>query len=159
MRRPLLTVLSALTLAAAPVAVACGDDDGDGISTDDVEDSVEDLGEEVGETANQAQARTLAEQIRTFLANSDTAADEGLRSVTAIEEAIDSLPGDPDVTGVEDTSDDGLDDDGRIQVNVSDSAACVILPEADDDSTQTESDDEGGVTDRLGEIDVEGGEC
>lgn len=157
MRRPVLTVLSALSLAVAPVAIACGDDDDGGIDTDEVQESVEDFGEDAGETANEAQARATAEALRAALANSDTAADEGLRSIDAIEEAIDSLPGDPDITEVEDGTGDGMDDDGRVQVNVSDSAACMIIPDTADDSTQDDGDD--GTTERMGDIDVEGGEC
>jgi hypothetical protein len=149
-------VLSALSLAAAPVAIACGDDDS-GIDTDEVQESVEDVAEEAGETADEAQARATAEALRAALANSDIGADEGLRSIDAIEEAIDSLPGDPDISGVEDGSGDGMDDDGRVQVDVDDAAACMIIPDAADDSTQDDGDD--GTTERMGDIDVEGGEC
>lgn len=163
-----IAALIALTLVLAPVAVACGDDDTD-------------VSEEVGELTDDAQARAAAEGLRAALADNDTAVEEGLRSITAINQAIDSVPGDPEFTGVEDTTGDGLDDDGDVQVTVGEGRACVSIAEGEpgeatgtnrtgddepagddttsDDTATDEDDGIGDSIDRLGEIDVTGGEC
>ena len=98
-----------------------------------------------------------AEALRASLSSNDTAAEDGLRSVAALQEVADDLPGDPEVTGIEDGDGDGLDDDGKVQVDQDDASACVTLPEAGDDSTQEGEDDD--ATDAMGDIEVEGGAC
>jgi hypothetical protein len=142
MRRSFLSLI--VFFVFAPFLVACGDDDTD-------------VGEEITETTDEAAARAAAEGLRTSLAGNDTAAEEGLRSITAINEAIDSVPGDPEFTGVEDTTGDGFIDDGDIEVMVGDSYACVSIPE--DDPAEDEDNGVGETVDRAGEIDVSGGRC
>ncbi len=160
-KRALPTLFVALALVVAPAA--CSDDDTDD-ARQEVEDAAEsaeenagDLADEAGQAADEGQARVTAEALRTAVSSNDTAAEEGLRSVAALQEAADSLPGDPEVTGITDGDGDGLDDDGKVQVDQDDSSACLTLPEAADDSTQ-EGDDDGTV-DAMGDIEVEGGAC
>lgn len=158
MRRRSIALI-ALVLALVSMAAACGDDDTD-------------VGEEVGERTDEVQARAAAEALRVALADSDIAVEEGLRSITAVNEAIDSVPGDPEITGVEDTTGDGFDDDGDVQVTVGEAHACVRIAEGEtavdgngsrDEKTDDEAtDDDDGIgdsADRLGEIDVSGGRC
>jgi hypothetical protein len=98
--------------------------------------------DEAQEKAKEAGARTSAEGLRVSLKAQDT--DDvtgGVRSVEALREAADDLPGDVDVTGIADRDGDGVDDDGIVEVKVDDEFACVTLPESGDD------------------IDVSGGRC
>lgn len=108
---------------------------------DEAGDNFEDGVDEVGTKADEAAARAAAEELRTRMKANDTANDEGIRSIAALEESAEDLTGDPDVTGIEDTDGDGLDDDGKVQVDVGDSSACLTLPEEGEDTS------------------VEGGEC
>ncbi len=57
--------------------------------------------------------------------------------MAAIDEAVADLPGDPEVTGVEDGDGDGLDDDGKVGVTVDDEQACLTLPEEGEDTEVT----------------------
>ena len=47
-----------------------------------------------------------------------------------INDTIADLPGDADFTGVDDSDGDGKDDDGKVQANVNEHAACLRI-EAD----------------------------
>lgn len=126
-----LVPLAALALLAGG---ACGDDDAD--------DTVEDIEEGVEERTGQAGARAAAEAFRVSLRAQDTDdEDGGVRQIEALRDAADDVPGDPDITGIEDETGDGIDDDGYVQVDVGDESACVTLPETGN------------------EIDVSGGAC
>jgi hypothetical protein len=57
-----------------------------------------------------------------------TAVDE-LESITS------DLPGDPEITGIEDTDGDGNDDDGALQITVDDASACVKVAGSEVDVT------------------------
>jgi hypothetical protein len=120
--RTILTAVAALGL----LGVACGDDDG---------------AEDVEETVEQAQARAAAEWMRGDLLGRDLRSDEHLRDVSVLEDSAENIPGSPDVTGIDDTTGDGRDDDGNVEIVVGDEAACVRVSE-DGDS-----------------VDVEGGTC
>ncbi len=135
MRRSAVTALLAV-LALLPLATGCSSD-----TADDAKSAVESAKDDAAETVDDASARGQAEALRASLKGNDTADEEGVRSVAAIRQAAEDLPGDPEVTGVEDGDGDGLDDDGKVQITVGGSSACVSLPETG------------------GEIDVSGGEC
>jgi hypothetical protein len=109
-RRTLAAAVAALALLAAG---ACGDDDGD-------RDQFEQLAENAG-------ARSVAEALRVSLQAQDLRDDQHVDDVATIEAAVDDLPGDPDVSGIEDGDGDGRDDDGKIGVRVNDEAACVTV--------------------------------
>lgn len=136
-------------LLAAP---ACSDDTNDKVSDaadsvgSDVSDAADSAGADLGDAASDIRedaedgagavgARTQAEALRASLKGNDTANADGVRSVAAINEAATDLPGDVEVTGVDDTDGDGLDDDGRVQVDQGDQSACVILPAEGEDTT------------------------
>ena len=138
-RSRLLAPAFALTLLLG--ASACSDDTNDKVSDaadsvgSDVSDAAGDIREDAEDGAGAVGARTQAEALRASLKGNDTADAEGVRSVAAINEAATDLPGDVEVTGVEDTDGDGLDDDGRVQVDQGDQSACVILPAEGEDTT------------------------
>lgn len=135
MRRSAVTALLA-TLLLLVFAAGCSSDD-----VDDARETVESARDDAAEAIDETAARGQAEGLRAGLKVSDVADEEGVRSVSAIEEAAADLPGDPEVTGIDDGDGDGLDDDGKVQVTVDGSSACVSLPETGED------------------IDVTGGEC
>lgn len=138
-RSRLLAPAFALTLLLG--ASACSDDTNDKVSDaadsvgSDVSDAAGDIREDAEDGAGAVGARTQAEALRASLKGNDTADAEGVRSVAAINEAATDLPGDVEVTGVDDTDGDGLDDDGRVQVDQGDQSACVILPAEGEDTT------------------------
>lgn len=101
---------------------------------DDIKDGADDAGDALGTKTDEAAARAAAEELRTRMKNNDTADEEGIRSVAALTEEAANLTGDPEVTGIEDGDGDGLDDDGKVQVNVGDSSACLTLPEDGEDT-------------------------
>jgi hypothetical protein len=102
-------------------------------------DEAEDAIEEVQEKAREAGARGAAEAFRVSLkAEYD---DDSLRNVKTLQAAADNLPGDPDIRGIDDEDGDGVDDDGYVQLNVSEQSACIKLPKSGDN------------------VDVNGGAC
>lgn len=126
--------LAALAISAALIsgAAACSSDD-----QQDAKDTATSIRDEAAETADAAGARATAEALRASLKANGTADEEGIRSVDAIEQAAEDLPGDPDITGIDDEDGDGLDDDGKVQVQVDDTYACLSLPESGEDTEVT----------------------
>lgn len=118
--------LAALPLVAAIALAGCGKDN----------DEDNSRAEEVTESAG---ARVLAEAIRVTLVADGNHDDR--RTVEALEEAVSDIPGDPEVTGIEDDDGDGRDDDGEVVIHVDDEVACLTV------------DDDGK------DVDVTGGEC
>ena len=54
--------------------------------------------------------------------------------MAAIGESAVDVAGDPEVAGAADADGDGLDDDGKVQVNVGGASACLTLPATGDDT-------------------------
>jgi hypothetical protein len=79
--------------------------------------------------ADSAGARSVAEALRVSLLAQDLRDDQHVDDVAVIQAAVRDLPGDPEVSGVEDANGDGRDDDGKIQVRVDDEASCVTVHE------------------------------
>jgi hypothetical protein len=131
-RRWRLVPVAAVMAAAALLVGACGDDE-DGDAGGEIE-------REAGDLVEGAGARAVAEALRATLVSEDLGATEHALDIPVIQEAVADLPGSPDVTGIEDADGDGQDDDGRIQVEVEDEAACIDIAE-------------------NGETDVSGGAC
>jgi hypothetical protein len=102
-------------------------------------DEAEEAVEEVQEKAGEAGARGAAEGFRVSLKTEYD--DDSLRNVKTLQAAADNLPGDPDIRGIDDADGDDVDDDGYVQVNVSDESACVKVPKSGDN------------------VDVNGGAC
>lgn len=136
-----LAPLAIAALVLVPFAAACSEETQDNARDtvesleDDARENAGTLVDEVEEGADEAGARAAAEELRARVEANDTADAEGLRSMAAIEESAKDLVGDPEVEGIEDTTGDGLDDDGKIQVNVGEASACLTLPESGDDAT------------------------
>jgi hypothetical protein len=112
-RRRLAALGLVLTVGLATVAGACSDEDRDDFES----------------VADSAGARSVAEALRVSLLAQDLHDDQHVDDVAIIQDAVRDLPGDPEVSGVEDANGDGRDDDGRIQVRVDDEAACVTVHE------------------------------
>ena len=74
---------------------------------------------------NQVGARAAAEAVRAQLKAADLKNGESVRDMKRLNDAIDRLPGDPTVTGLKDTNDDGKDDDGNVQFTVGKESACL----------------------------------
>ena len=128
----------ALFATAALVFAGCSDDDTDSISSeaqqrvdqasddaDDLKDQVEKKLDEAGEQFDEGVARGQAEIFRQRL--TDLGRDEPSIAVTDLEDIASDLPGDPEVTGIEDDDGDGDDDDGKVEISVDESSACVTI--------------------------------
>jgi hypothetical protein len=118
--------LAAVPLALALAVAGCGDDgDPDDADSDGVVDEAEELAEGVG-------AYAVAQSLRASLAAQDLDDDADRRNVDVLEGAVDDLPGEPEVSGIEDTTGDGRDDDGRVGVRVGEEEACLTVGEDGD---------------------------
>ena len=102
-------------------------------AADEAADRAEDAAGEAKEAAQDAGARAQAEAMRAAINGQDLAPGETVRSMAVLQEAADGLPGDPTVEGIADANNDGFDDDGRVEVRVSDQRSCLTLPESGDD--------------------------
>jgi hypothetical protein len=126
---------------ALPMAAACSESEQqDARNTassieDDAREQADELGQELDDATADARARAAAEDLRLRIKANDAAEAQGARSVAAITESATDVVGDPEVAGVEDADGDGLDDDGKVQVNVEGASACVTLPATGDDTT------------------------
>jgi hypothetical protein len=124
------TVTSALavSLACLLCVVACSDDGKS--AADQVKDAAQDAANNVKETANDAAARAVAESYRAAL--KAKGGGQPLRTITLLNDVKGTLPGSPDISGITDGNGDGQDDDGKVQVKVNDSQACVTVPATGD---------------------------
>jgi hypothetical protein len=122
------SLLSTALLLGGLGAMACSDE-----ARDEAEQRVDDLQEDVEDAAGTSTARLTAEALRGVLVAGDSSDSGGMRSMTTLQDAIDDLPGDPTIVGVEDGDGDGQDDDGRVEVQSGDQAACITLPETGTD--------------------------
>jgi hypothetical protein len=103
------------------------------------EESVQEFREDVERSAEEAGARAVAEAIRAQLLTGDLGADEHARDVAVLENAVENLPGEPEITGIEDRDGDGRDDDGEVEVTVGRGEACIIIAENGDDIDVTDA--------------------
>jgi hypothetical protein len=136
-----LAVTAFALLLAAPFAVACSEETKDSAREtadqleDDAQRNADELGTELDEKADEGQARAAAEDLRVRIKANETASTQGPRSMTAISESAVDVAGDPEIVGAADADGDGLDDDGKVQVNVGGASACVTLPATGDDTS------------------------
>jgi hypothetical protein len=112
----------AATAFAFSFFAACSED-----TQDDIGDAAESVREDVEDAAGSAGARGVAVSLQGALEAKDIPQGESERSVSVLEDVVRDLPGDPDVTGIEDSDGDGEDDDGKVQVNVEDQSACLTI--------------------------------
>jgi hypothetical protein len=120
-----ITSAAFISLACLVGAVGCSDDSGDSAL-----DQARDVASDVKENANDTAARAVAEAYRAAL--KAKGGGQSLRTVTLLNEAADTLPGSPDISGITDSDGDGLDDDGKVQVKVNSGQACVTVPATGD---------------------------
>jgi hypothetical protein len=121
----------ALTLLLGTGLAACSED-----TEQQAEDALESAKEDIENAANDTAARAQAEAFRGALLVADLEDDADRRSVDALQEAGDDLPHGT-VEGIVDGDGDGLDDDGLVQVESDDQAACVRIS-ADGDVSVTD---------------------
>jgi hypothetical protein len=114
---------------------ACDDDDRDELA-DDARDAIEDVEDAAGE----ASARGVAESLRGVILADDLDGGASRRDVDVLEESVDDLPGEPEVTGIDDGDGDGRDDDGVVEVHVGDQRACLVIGEPGDGDDVGEED-------------------
>jgi hypothetical protein len=119
---------TSLVLVAALLA-GCSDDDEDAVedAVDEAGESLESVATEVEGAVDDAAARVAAEAFAAAVDADEDAAADGATSMSVIEENIDDLPGDPEVSGVEDADGDGRDDDGLVGFVVDEDESCVEL--------------------------------
>lgn len=103
----------------------------------DAQRNAEQAGNELGAKAAEGQARVAAEDLRVRIKANAAAVTQGPRSIVAINESAAAVAGSPEIAGAVDADGDGLDDDGKVQVNVDGASACVTLPATGNDTTVT----------------------
>jgi hypothetical protein len=104
--------------------VACSDE-----TEDKVRDAAESVREDAENVAGRGAARVLAEELRAGLKAKDLPSGQTERDVAVLNAVVRDLPGDPDITGIEDGDGDGKDDDGKVEAHVGDQAACLTISE------------------------------
>ena len=133
LRRSLALPLLAVALCFG--SVACSDDTKDKAkdtldsAKDDAKQAADDAKDNAAEGVGVAKTRAAAIALQGGLKANETARKDGGRSVKAINEVADKIPGSPDVSGVDDADDDGLDDDGKVLITVDDHSACLTIEE------------------------------
>ena len=121
---------SAMLLTGFPLAVA--------LVAGCVEDERDEAVEETEEFTAATEAETVAEALRAAVLAEDLDEDEHADDVLVLRAAVEKLPGNPDIGGIDDDDGDGRDDDGRIEVHVDDDAACVSFVDDRDELRVTD---------------------
>jgi hypothetical protein len=119
----------AIALSSAAWVSACGDDSS-------TADKAREAAGEVDEAVDAGLARGQAEIFRQR-AKDLVRQGESLDSMAVLQEAARDLPSDPTVTGLADSNGDGKDDDGKLEITVDDSHACVAVVGSDISVTGT----------------------
>ena len=109
------------TLAFGTAAVACSEE-----AQQKAEDALEAAKEDLENAADDTAARAQAEVFRAALQAADLDNDDDRRKIDVLEEAANELSDDV-VVGIDDGDGDGLDDDGLVQIESNDQAACVRI--------------------------------
>ena len=129
----------AVSFALVGTLVACGADNRDDVSRqagqalDEARQQAQEAAGAVEQAGDRAGARTVAEAIRAALVVENLEAGQNLRDVDVLREAVADVPGDPQVSGIDDANGDGRDDDGQIEIAVDGERACLTLPDGGGD--------------------------
>ena len=113
----------AIALGGALWLSACSDDD-------TTADKAREAAGEVDNAVDAGIARGQAEIFRQR-AKDLVRQGESLDSMSVLQEAARDLPRKPTVTGLGDANGDGRDDDGKVQIAIDNSFACVVVSGAD----------------------------
>ena len=133
--------LAIALLTLAPFVAACSSDTKENAKQtatdlkDDAKDNAGKVADEADTKAAEAKARVAAEDLRARIKANKTADDQGARSVAAIKESLADVAGSPKAVGLTDADRDGLDDDGKVQLDVDGASACLTLPATGEDTT------------------------
>ena len=120
-------LLAIVACAAALFAAGCSDDDNKNVR------------EQVEDAAGSATARAAAESMRAALEAQDLDGGKTLRDVAVLRENANDVPGDPQVSGIDDADGDGKDDDGKVELRVGDQSACVTVTDNNDVSVTNDA--------------------
>lgn len=127
----------ALSIALAGMLGACGDDNRAAVSQraeealTDARQRAQEAADAVEQGGQRAGARAVAEAIRAALVVQNLEADQNVRDVAVLREAVGDVPGAPQVSGIDDADGDGRDDDGKIEIAVDAERACLTLPDGE----------------------------
>ncbi len=129
-RRLFLTGLT-LLVALAMSAPACSQE-----TRDKVKGAGRSAQRDAEALGRQTEARTAAEALRVALKSEKDKNGRSMKNIShAVRTYASRVPGNPQISGAVDANSDGRDDDGKIQVNVGDKSACVVLPATGSDTT------------------------
>lgn len=124
-----------LSVALAAMAAACSDSERAEVSQraeealTDARQRAREAADAVEQGGERAGARAVAEAIRTALVVEDLEGNQHVRDVAVLREAVGDVPGDPQVSGIDDANGDGRDDDGKLEIAVDAERACLTLPD------------------------------
>jgi hypothetical protein len=114
-----------VALTSALWLSACGDDES---AADQARDAADEVDSAVDAGIARAQAEILRQRAKDLVRQGET-----LDSMSVLQEAARDLPRSPTVTGIADANGDGRDDDGKLEIAIDDSYACVVVTGPDID--------------------------
>ena len=97
------------------------------------QDALDKAKKDATSAVDRAGARGAAEYVLVRVGAGKTKDDQ--RSMSALKGYVDDLPSQVKVTGLEDKSGDGKDDDGKLQFTVGSTSACLTLPASGNKAT------------------------
>ena len=113
----------AIAIGSALWLSACGDDDS---ATNKAREAAGEVDDAVDAGIARGQAEIFRQRAKNLVRQG-----ESLDSMSVLQEAARDLPRTPTVTGLGDTNGDGRDDDGKVEIAIDDSFACVVVTGAD----------------------------
>ena len=135
----LFALVAAVSLAPAAL-LGCSDDTKDKVKSaaesarDDAREAIDKAKKEARADVESAGARGAAEYVRGRI---KVAEPDDPRSMDVLRGYVDDLPSQVEVSGLEDSSGDGSDADGKVQFTVGDTSACLTVPETGTDAKVT----------------------
>ncbi len=106
-----------MTAVGALMLVSCGDDAPDAGQ----------IADQAGDLASQSAVRVQAETLRGVIKERGDGDAAKYRSISMLSGAVDDLPGDTTVSGLDDRDGDGQDDDGKLELVINGERACVAI--------------------------------